>query len=163
MRSPAFAQSLSRDKQWIELDLAKLARQRGVDLGGLLNASPTPSNALAYLQGAHDVHKVGDEQVGGDDTTHYRVTADVRRAARKAKGSTRSSLKGVITDAGVKQLPVDVWVDSNGYIRKVRYEEHAGRQQAAQVTIELHDFGARVAIKPPPKETVVDLTQLQGQ
>lgn len=161
MRSPAFARTIGRGKQWIKLDLAKLARQRGVDLGGLLNASPTPNNALAYLQGADRVDKVGDEQVSGTDTTHYRVRVDVRKAAEKARGPARSSLQGVRA-AGVRELPMDVWVDSNGYIRKVSYEEHAGRQQAAKVAMRLHDFGARVSIEPPPSDSVFDLTRLQG-
>ena len=158
MRSPAFARSIARGKQWIKLDLAKLARQRGVDLGGLLNASPTPNNALAYLAGTEDVEKVGGEQVGGEDTTHYKVRVD---AAKKADGSAKSSLQGVRA-SGVKKLPMDVWLDPNGYIRKVSYHEHAGRQQAAKVTMQLHDFGSPVSIEPPPSDSVVDLTKLQG-
>lgn len=161
MRSPAFARTIGRGKQWIKLDLAKLAKQRGVDLGGLLNASPTPNNALAYLQGADQVEKVGSQKVGGVDTTHYRVRVDVGKAAQKASGSARSSLEGVRA-SGVQKLPMEVWVDPNGYIRKVSYEEHAGRQQAAKVTMELHDFGTRVSIKPPPGASVYDLTRLQG-
>ena len=161
MRSPAFAQSLANDKQWIKLDLAKLAQERGVDLGGLLNASPSPNNALAYLAGTEDVEKVGSEKVGGNDTTHYRVRVDVGDAAKKANGSVKSSLQGVRA-VGVKKLPMDVWLDPNGYIRKVSYQEHAGRQQAAKVTMQLHDFGSRVTIAPPPNDSVVDLTQLQG-
>jgi hypothetical protein len=161
MRSPAFARSIGRGKQWIKLDLAKLAQQRGVELGGLLNASPTPNNALAYLAGAEDVEKVGSEKVLGNDTTHYKVRVDVNDAAKKANGSAKSSLQGVQA-SGVKKLPMDVWLDPNGYIRKVSYQEHAGRQQAAKVTMELHDFGSRVSIEPPPSDSVVDLTQLQG-
>jgi hypothetical protein len=161
MRSPAFARTLANDKQWIKLDLAKLAQQRGVDLGGLLNASPTPNNALAYLAGAEDVEKVGSEKVGDNDTTHYRVQVNVSDAAKKASGSVKSSLQGVQA-SGVKKLPMDVWLDPNGYIRKVSYQEHAGRQQAAKVTMQLHDFGSRVAIAPPPSDSVADLTQLQG-
>jgi hypothetical protein len=161
MRSPAFARTLGNGKQWVKLDLAKLAKQRGVDLGGLLNASPTPGNALAYLAGAEHVEKVGDDKVGGQDTTHYKVRVDVSDAAKKASGSVQSSLRGV-SSSGVDKLPMDVWVDSNGYIRKVRYEEHAGRQQAANVVMQLHDFGKRVTIEPPPSDSVVDLTRLQG-
>lgn len=162
MRSPAFARSIARDKQWIKLDLAKLARQRGVDLGGLLNASPTPTNALAYLQGTDRVKRVGSGQAGGKDATHYRVRVDVRKAARKASGTARTTLEGVRA-GGVEKLPMDVWVDANGYIREVSYQEHAGRQQAAKVTMELHDFGPRVSIQPPPSDSVFDLTKLQGQ
>jgi hypothetical protein len=161
MRSPAFARTIGRGKQWIKLDLAKLAKQRGVDLGGLLNASPTPNNALAYLAGADQVDEVGSEKVGGDDTTHYQVRVDVSDAVEKASGTAQSSLRGVKA-SGVDKLPMDVWVDPNGYIRKVSYEEHAGRQQAANVTMELHDFGSRVSIEAPPSASVFDLTQLQG-
>lgn len=162
MRSPAFARSIAQGKQWVKLDLAKLARQRGVDLGGILDASPTPTNALAYLRGTREVRDLGSETVGDAKTTHYEVTVDIDRAAKKATGEARSSLEGVIAQSGLKRLPLDVWVDGNGYIRKVRYEEHAGRQQAANVTMELHDFGSRVAIEPPPADSVVDLTKLQG-
>jgi outer membrane lipoprotein-sorting protein len=160
MRSPAFAQSLSQGKQWIKVDLAKLAQQRGVDLGGLLNASPTPTNALAYLAGTETVQKVGTETVGGVETTHYKVSVDIQRAADKATGSARTSLESVIAQTGLKKLPLDVWVDGNGYIRKVIYEEHASRRQAAKVTMELHDFAGHTAIAPPPADSVVDLTKL---
>jgi len=161
MRSPAFARTLGNGKQWVKLDLVKLAKQRGVDLGGILNASPTPNNALAYLAGAEHVEKVGSEKVAGKETTHYRVRVDVGDAAKQASGSVQSSLKGVRA-SGVEKLPMDVWLDANGYIRKVRYSEHAGRQQAADVVMQLHDFGKRVAIEPPPSDSVVDLTRLQG-
>jgi hypothetical protein len=68
----------------------------------------------------------------------------------------------VISQSGVKTLPLDVWVDGNGYIRKVSYDEHAGRRQAATVTMELHDFGRPVAITAPPSDSVVDLTRMVG-
>ena len=68
----------------------------------------------------------------------------------------------MISQSGVKNLPLDVWVDGNGYIRKVSYDEHAGRRQAAKVTMELHDFGAPVAITAPPSDSVVDLTKMVG-
>ena len=157
MRSPVFNQVLSQGKEWIKLDLVKLAQQRGVDLSSLLDASPTPANALAYLQGARDVRKVGTNTVGGVKTTHYEVTVDLEKAAARATGSERAALRRVISQSKQKTLPLDVWIDGNGYIRRVSYDEHAGRQQPAQVTIELHDFGAPVSIKPPPSQSVVDL------
>ena len=158
MRSPVFRQATQGNKEWIKLDLGKLAKQRGLDLSSLLNASPTPTNALAYLEGVGgDVQKLGTEKVDGVETTHYKVNTDLGRAAEKAKGSTRVALRRVISQSKLKTLPLDVWVDANGYIRKVSYAEHAGRQQAANVTIELHDFGSPVSVKPPPSDSVVDL------
>lgn len=157
MRSPAFAQAASQGKEWIKLDLAKLAQQQGLDVGGFLDASPTPTNALAYLAGTSDVKKVGAELVRGAKTTHYHVTSNLRQAADHARGSEKTALNRVIAQSGRKTLPLDVWVDGNGYIRKVNYLEHPGAQQAAQVAMVLHDFGRPVAITPPPKGSVVDL------
>jgi hypothetical protein len=163
LRSPAFAQATTQNKQWIKLNLATLGSAQGsTDLSGILDASPTPANALAYLQGSSTVDKVGSESVGGVDTTHYSVSANLDRAAKQASGSTKDALQGVISQSGVKTLPLDVWVDENGYIRKVSYDEHAGRRQAATVTMELHDFGGPVAITAPPSDSVVDLTRMVG-
>jgi hypothetical protein len=159
MRSPVFARAVGQGKQWIKLDLGTITKQRGVDLSGLLNASPTPTNALAYLAGTTDVKKVGSEKVGGVATTHYTVTADLRRAVERASGSARSSLQQLIAQTGIRKLPLDVWLDENGYIRKVKYDEHSGRRQAAHVAMELHDFGPPVTITPPPSDSVVDLLQ----
>jgi hypothetical protein len=163
LRSPAFKQATTLNKQWIKLNLATLGSAQGsTDLSGILDASPSPANALAYLQGSSTVDKVGSESVGGVDTTHYSVSANLDRAAKRASGSTRDAVQGVISQSGVRTLPLDVWVDGNGYIRKVRYDEHAGRRQAAKVTMELHDFAGPVAITPPPKDSVVDLTRMVG-
>jgi len=163
LRSPAFAQATTRNKQWIKLNLTSLGSAQGsTDLSGILDASPTPANALAYLQGSSTVDRVGSESVDGVDTTHYTVSANLDRAAKHASGATRDAVQGVIAQSGVRTLPLDVWVDGNGYIRKVRYDEHAGRRQAAKVTMELHDFGKPVAISAPPSDSVVDLTKMVG-
>jgi hypothetical protein len=163
MRSPVFARTLTGGKQWIKVDLAELAKQRGTDVSSFLNASPTPASALAYLAGATDVKKVGSESVGGVTSTHYDVTVDLQRAASHAKGSLRASVERVISHSRLKTLPLDVWVDGSGYIRKVSYQEHAGSGPPSEVTMELHDFGSSVSIKPPPGASVVDLMKTLQQ
>jgi hypothetical protein len=166
LRSPAFSQATTHDKQWVKLNVAALSSssggQGGSDLSGILDAAPTPANALAYLQGSLTVDKVGSEPVEGVPTTHYAVNVDLDQAAENTTGDARETVRRVIAQSGVKELPFDVWLDGNGYIRKVRYDEHAGRRQAAEVTMELHDFGAPVPITAPPVESVVDLTKMIG-
>ncbi len=164
LKSRVFAQAgLSGASEWLKLDLGELARQRGVDLSSLVNASPTPSSVLGYLAGPSAVEKVGGESVRGVQTTHYRVTADLQRAAARAGGSTRDSIKRVIRLSGLKKLPVDAWIDGDGYLRKVTWAEHTSREQSAQVTMELHDFGPPVTIKAPPPGSVIDLLKRLGQ
>jgi len=163
MRSPAF-QQLTGGKQWVKLDLGKIAAQRGIDIGSLLNTIPTPTSALAYLGGsAGKVDKVGTEKVQGVDTTHYRVTVDLARAASRAKGTAKQSLKRLMQTSGVKKVPEDVWIDDKGYVRKVVYDTAGGGGgQKARVTMVLHDFGAHVPIQPPPKDSVVDIMSRIG-
>jgi hypothetical protein len=168
MRSDVFRQAgLPAGKEWVRLDLAKLAQQQGVDLGSLAGSNPSPSGALAYLRGSGgEVEKVGAEKVQGVDTTHYKTTIDLERAASRATGRARESIRRVIRVSGVKRIPVEAWIDGAGYVRKVTYTEHAGRRQSSKITMELHDFGPHVAIASPPSKTVIDfqdLLQPQGR
>jgi hypothetical protein len=162
MRSRVFAQAgFAGARDWVKLDLGRLAQQRGVDLSSLVNASPTPTSALAYLRGTKDVKKVGTESVNGADATHYRATADLSQAAAKSNGAARQSIKRVMQIGGVKTLPIDVWVDDQGYLRKIAWAEHTSPSTAAKVTMVLHDFGSPVTIKPPSGK-VIDLLQAGG-
>jgi hypothetical protein len=163
MRSPVFAQAgFAGRQEWVKLDLAKLARQRGIGLSSLVNASPTPNSVLAYLRGAGKVENRGSETVRGVKTTHYHVNVDLERAAARADAATAESIRRVIRLSGLKKLPVDAWVDDHGYLRKVKWAEHTSPQQSAQVTMELYDFGPPVEIKPPPPDKVVDLLERLG-
>jgi hypothetical protein len=159
IRSRVFAQAgITGGLQWVKLDLGQLAQQRGLDLSSLVNASPTPATGLGYLRGTKDVKKIGGESVNGLDTTHYQANVDLEQAAEKSDGSTRKSIKRVIELGGVKKLPIDVWIDDQGYLRKIAWAEHTSRNTAANVTMALHDFGAPVIIKPPTGN-VLDLMQ----
>jgi hypothetical protein len=162
MRSDVFRQAgLPAGKEWVRLDLAKLARQQGVDLGSLMSSNPSPSGGLAYLRGSGgEVEKVGKEKVQGVETTHYKTTINLERAAERATGRARESIRRVIQVSGVKRIPVEAWIDGDGYVRKMAYTEHSGRRQSAKITMELHDFGAHVAIASPPSSKVIDFQDL---
>ena len=162
MRSDVFRQAgLPAGKEWVRLDLAKLALQQGVDLGSLTSSNPSPSGALAYLRGSGgQVEKVGGEKVRGVDTTHYKATIDLERAASRSTGRARESIRRVIRVSGVKRIPVEAWIDADGYVRKLTYTEHPSRTQSSKITMELHDFGPHVSIASPPSETVIDFQDL---
>jgi hypothetical protein len=163
MRSSLFQQlGLTGGKQWVKIDLAQLARQQGIDLSSLANANPTPASALAYLRGAGHVREVGTDSVRGVSTTHYKVTVDLERAAAESSGSTRQSLRRVIELSGVKKLPAEVWIDGKGYLRKVEYGQPIGNGRSVHLSMELHDFGGPVTVKPPAASAVVDLMQALG-
>ena len=163
LRSPVFQQVIPAGKEWVRVDLGTLAKQNGVDLGSLVDSNPTPNGALAYLRGATGrVQDLGKEKVKGVETTHYRTTIELEQAAKRAKGSTRQSIRRVIDVAGVKRLPMDAWVGDDGYVRKVSYRQHSGRNQSAKITMELYDFGSPVTVTAPPAATVIDFQKLLG-
>ena len=68
----------------------------------------------------------------------------------------------MIRASGVKKLPIDVWIDGDGYVRKVQYAQRTGSSQPVRITMNLHDFGAPVTVKPPPANSVVDLMHAVG-
>jgi LppX_LprAFG lipoprotein len=163
MRSAVFSQlRLSGDKQWVKVDLAQLAQQRGIDLSSLANTSPTPTSALSYLRGSGKVEAVGRESIGGVETTHYKAIVDLRKAAANADEATREALRRAIQTSGVKKLPIDVWIDGKGLVRKVQYAQGVGSGRAVKVTMELHDYGKPVTVKPPPADSVFDLGKALG-
>ncbi len=163
IRTAVFQQSLPAGKEWVRLDLAQFAKQRGLNLGSLVDSNPNPNGALAYLRGSTgQVQDLGKEQVKGAETTHYRTTIDLEQAAKRAKGATRQSLRRVIDVAGIKKLPVDAWVGEDGYVHKVSYRQYSGKNQSAKITMELYDFGSPVTITPPPAATVIDFQKILG-
>jgi hypothetical protein len=162
MRSSVFSQlGLSQSKQWVKVDLGQLAQQRGADLSSLATTSPTPASALSYLRGSGKVREVGRESIDGAETTHYKVTVDLEKAVARSDTTTQEALRRVIKASGVKTLPIDVWVDGKGYVRKVQYAQRAAGKDV-KVTMNLHDYGKPVTVKPPPADSVVDLMQAVG-
>ena len=161
VRSPLISQRLPGGKQWVKVDLQQAAKAANVDLGTLLSSNPSPAGALAYLQGSSAIKKLGSERVGGVPTTHYRVVVDLQQAADRASSADRRALEQAIKAVGTTTLPVEVWVDSQGYVRKIEYQSGASGQ-SADVTMEMHDFGSPVPIRAPATNDVVDLLQAIG-
>ena len=134
----------------------------GAGLSNLAAASPSPTTALVYLRGAKDAKKVGTDSVAGVDTTHYRVTTDLQRAAARSSGSDKASVQEAMQLTGRKTLPMDAWVDGDGYLRKVAWAERTSAGDGAKVSMVLHDFGAPVKIEPPSGHVIDLLQRLTG-
>ncbi|HXZ56859.1 MAG TPA: hypothetical protein VEG40_04690 [Gaiellaceae bacterium] len=161
LRSPLISQRLPGGKQWVKIDLEKAAKAANVNLNGLIGTNPSPGGALAYLQGSTAIKRVGSETVDGSPTTHYRVVVDLQQAVNRASGSDKDALEQAIKGSGSSTQPVDVWVDAEGYVRKLEVQSQASGQPA-DLTMKMHDFGSPVPITPPATNEVVDLLQALG-
>ena len=124
MRFPALASELPAGKSWVRMDLAKAGRAQGFDFAGLENlTSNDPRKMLDVLRAASDeIETVGSEDLDGVSTTHYRAQVDLAEYAKLglAKGAdTKSMLDDVLKQSGLASMPVDVWLDDAGLVRKV--------------------------------------------
>jgi hypothetical protein len=144
-------------KKWLKLDPALFGGE------GQIGQSD-PSGSLNALRGAaSDVKRVGTEKVRGTRTTHYRVTIDVEQAVANAPEGERDQVRGSIAALGSGTIPADVWIDSKGRLRKMRLRVGGSSETVrGSVGFEYFDLGARVDVKEPPAEEVVDFFDLLG-
>jgi hypothetical protein len=81
---------------------------------------------LRLLRTAGGARKAGSETVHGVQTTHYRATIDPRRFPETVSESERERARKTVEVLGrldptlLDPMPVDVWVDADGLIRRER-------------------------------------------
>jgi hypothetical protein len=170
---PSLVPGLPADK-WVKIDLATAGRSVGVDINSLSQAQASdPSQTLDYLRGAaDDVTNVGTEDVRGTATTHYRAVVDLNKAAKLSPAAS-DAIKSTIKLLGSATQPVDVWVDSEGRVRRMQYTVDLSKTKAASsvpgaagtvtFTLEVFDFGAPVQATVPAADQIVDLSALTGK
>src|SRR5439155_19818933 len=126
MKFPLLTQQIPGGKDWIKLDLQKLSKAQGFNLGSLAQLSQSdPTQALQYLRAASsDVQTVGKEQVRGVETTHYKLKVDLEKVPDTAppdqRADVRASIQNLITQTGTRFIPTEVWIDGNGLVRRER-------------------------------------------
>jgi len=102
----------------------------------------------------------------GAPTTHYKMTIDLNKAVANAPESARAGLQEIFNMYSSKTLPADVWIDSDGRLRKMQYTATVttqGHTTTANTAYELYDFGTPVNATPPPANQVSDLQTLLKQ
>jgi hypothetical protein len=118
------------DGKWTKLDLPKGAAGAGTGFSQL-----DPTKLLDYLRRvSNNVTNEGTETVRGVETTHYRATIDL---------------------PGGGSLPIDVWIDDQGYARKATLNADVSGA-SFNVVFEMYDFGAPVNVQAPPADEVTD-------
>jgi hypothetical protein len=161
MRSPLFDKMLPAGK-WVKMDLEKMAKKEGVDLGAIMNANQAdPSQSLRMLMASNNARVTGSERIRGVQTTHYAFNVDFKKLADKYKQFRQLQSMGSIS------APAEAWIDAKGRVRRLVVTmslaaPQLGTPMTMSMTEELYDFGARVNITPPSDDLVVDLSSLPG-
>ncbi len=159
---------LPNGARWMKLDLSRFSQALGLSPGQLTGGQSNPAQMLEYLKASGgSVTVVGHESVRGVQTTRYRGTIDLRKAAEVLPSSNRSQLQAamqkVIEETGASGYPVEVWVDGDRRVRRMTMEiplTLEGQQRVQMsVTVELFAFGPTPTVTPPSEGEVYDATQ----
>jgi hypothetical protein len=158
------AQSHNHGKPWTKLNDNVYAQAYGA--GAISGAEQeSPQEFLAYLKASGEVTLLGHQTISGVQTTRYRAIVNL---ARYLASSTNESPAGAqrLTDLikrsyGSTSLPMEVWVDPTGHIRRMALDLHycfAGHSGSSAITENLFDYGPQPAVAALPPSEVTDLT-----
>lgn len=135
--------------------------------------SSDPLANLSLLTGAaEDVTEVGEEDVRGVATRHFKVTVSVEKSLAQVPERFRPAMSQLTEQLGTKTLPVDVWIGDDGLPRRLGYEVDLskasipgaeGLSGSVKTTMDVFDYGKPVEATVPPAEDTVDLGELIGQ
>ena len=159
----ALAQKIPLGKSWMKLDVAALAKKSGVDLGQLSQANQgNPADMVQALKAVGSSRNLGSENIGGVATTHYRATIDPKKALEQIPDKQSAGmLKQMLGTSGVSTIPLDVWIDRSGRVRRESIKFSAAGT-SMDMTISFTRFGVPVDTTPPPADQVLDAGALLG-
>ena len=178
-RLPDGMNPVSRDKPWVSVDAATLARLTQLALGDVgAQITGAPLDALTYLRAVSgDVALVGPDITRGEPTTHYRGSID----PSKVKAQLPEALRPHPSTGGgasAPNLPADLWIDGQGRLRKLvisggptglapfggsaTTRPSTASTEESTITLELWDFGVPVEVTAPPADQVADVSGLLG-
>jgi hypothetical protein len=151
-------------KHWIRYaydDLAKLGGSSGAYLKDQMQ-NTTPNQSVKLLLASGDVRKVGEENVRGEQTTHYSGTVDVADLATKSSNLSASQLtdlKKQLTAAGVSTEQIDIWVNGDDLLVK-KAEKGELSTGTMSSTAYYSDYGVKVSAQEPPAGDTADFKDL---
>jgi hypothetical protein len=119
-----------------------------------------PTQILDFLEPGGEIEKVGDESLFGTETNHYRATVDVEQLVDHAPANVQKAIRasGVLREGA--SLPVDVWIDDAGLMRRIDLEGGLGGTGNVALRVDLFDFGTDVDVKLPPPSKVYSSASL---
>lgn len=148
-------------KNWIRIEKGD-AEQAG-DLGPTQDDIDVLALPIDVLRTAEKIEKVGEEEVGGAGTTHYKgtlVTAELAKYKGEAlTAKERDDYLEDVKDRGLKEFTVEVWIREDGLLAKTR-EAGKGKKGDVEAVVEFSDYGTKVTIDEPPADDVMDFSDL---
>ena len=156
---------LPRGKSWVAIGSAA-AGGLGTALLGPFGGTD-PGDLLAALTAvSSNVSKLGAATIRGVPVTHLRMDVDPAKAAARVPGSQRAGFRAFTASLGAATIPVDVWVDQQNRVRRIRWSPHlpggVGAPAGARFTqtADFYDFGVPVRVSASPAGQVASISHL---
>jgi len=114
----------------------------GRPISALSEAGPQALDPLwlfDLLRGVTDASQAGSEEVQGLACARFAARVDLGRVAAGVPDDT--ALPPARSFEELQRLPVDVWIDQEKYVRRIRFEYSGPHGAGGGVTAEWFDFG----------------------
>jgi hypothetical protein len=167
----AIGAKLPGGRPWIKVDLAKASGIPGFSSLANNPVSSDPSQFLSYLRATSgNVTKQGTQVVNGVQTTHYHATINLDKVPDALPADSRKGAKQAVSSieqlTGLKQLPVDAWIDSNNLIRRMRltFAESVAPSVKLNIamTMDFLKYGPQPSPNFPSADQVTDASSLSA-
>jgi hypothetical protein len=165
---------LPAGKTWVSVNLNTVTEAKlGQSLSQLASSAQQSTQTLSYLQGVSSsgVVTVGPATIRGVATTEYKATVDLTKVAAQKRPALQAAIKAVEAQLGTSTFPIQVWLDTEGRVRRVATQLHATSNAQSSsattipavsasvaTTVDYFDFGTPVTVAPPPAAQVDDIT-----
>jgi hypothetical protein len=162
--------------KWMKEDLGDVSGSLGSESGFDAN------EFLKLLQGTSSsgVTDRGTETVRGVQTTHYAAQLDLAKlAAQGGAAADDSDLQSMIKDAGMSSMPVDLYIDAQGRVRRITLSLTMKDTPSAtpspgassdgldlpmsgtfSMSMDFFNFGVPVHVTAPPASDITDGSDL---
>jgi len=168
---PELAAQLPGNKPWAMIDMQAVGESQGMDFGAMsqMGGGNDPSQILQYLRGVSgDAQTLGEEEIRGVGTTHYKAEIDLNKAVEQApedlRDALRMSIETMKKQLGTASIPIEVWVGDDGYVHRMAMHmktgEDAPQPFQMDMTMEFYDFGEPVKVEIPDASQVYDMTEM---
>ena len=131
---------------------------------GGIPSSPNPLDSFEQLRSVDaEIENLGEEEVRGTKTTHYRTRLDMQKVLEATPAEQRPPAGSAAAEliASMSEVPVEVWLDEEDRPRRQRMlfsmpADAATSRPAMEMTlqIETFDFGKPVVIELPPPDQI---------
>lgn len=159
------AVKLAGGKPWLTLDVSRAVGGAGISS---LPTATDPTQFVDYLRAVSSgITDAGAANVRGVPTTHYHAIVNLDRYPRLVAASQReavtSSVKNLEATLGSHTMPLDVWIDAQHRVRRLRMafdECVSGAHFRFEMSADLYDYGPQPPPRIPSAGETYDLTPL---